>query len=203
MIVKERTNEQWLATLRGPRSDEAIAELRLVLLRGLRAALHGRTSSIDPSLEDFAQEALIRILDNLDSFRGESRFTIWAQKIAVRVAFAEMRRLRWRDVSLDEAIQTQQTSEPADAYEDPEREATCAMMMDAFHRFIDEELTERQRVALLAAINGMPLEEIARRMDTNRNALYKVLHDARKRLKKRMTAEMLTPRDMLAAFAGG
>ena len=203
VIVKERTNEQWLAALRGPRRDEAIAELRHVLLRGLRAALHGRTSSIDPSLEDFAQEALIRILDNLDSFRGESRFTIWAQKIAVRVAFAEMRRLRWRDVSLDDVIQTHQTSEPADAFEDPEREATCAMMMAAFHGFIDEELTERQRVALLAAMNGMPLEEIARRMDTNRNALYKVLHDARKRLKKRMTAEMFAPRDVLAAFAGG
>lgn len=199
--LKQRNNEQWIIALRSPDRDKAITDLRLVLLRGLRAALHGRTSGVDPSLEDFAQEALIKILDNLDSFRGESRFTVWAQKIAVRTAFAEMRRLRWRDVSLDDVIERQQSAEPADALEDPEREATCSMMMAAFRRFVDEELTERQRVALLAAMNGMPLEEIARQMDTNRNALYKTLHDARRRLKRRMEAEMLTPQEMLAAFA--
>jgi RNA polymerase sigma-70 factor (ECF subfamily) len=114
MIVKERTNEQWPAALRGSERDRALAELRFVLLRGLRAALHGRMGGIEPSVEDFTQEALIRILDNLDSFRGESRFTIWAQKIAVWVAFAEMRRLRWRDVSLDDAILRQQRAEPLD-----------------------------------------------------------------------------------------
>jgi RNA polymerase sigma-70 factor, ECF subfamily len=74
-------------------------------------------------------------------------------------------------------------------------------MMATFRRFVDEELTEKQRMALLAAMGGMPLEEVARRMDTNRNALYKVLHDARKRLKKRMMTEMLAPHDVLAAFA--
>jgi RNA polymerase sigma-70 factor (ECF subfamily) len=199
--IKERTNDQWLAALRSPKRDKAIAELRLVLLRGLRAALHGRTSGIEPSVEDFAQEALIRILEKLDSFRGESRFTIWAQKIAVRVAFAEMRRLRWRDVSLDDAIR--ERAEPVDALADPEREATRGMMMTAFRRFIDEELTERQRTALLAAMGGMPLEEVARRMGTNRNALYKLLHDARKRLKRRMVSEMLSPQDVLAMIAAG
>ncbi|MGH3147771.1 MAG: RNA polymerase sigma factor [Rubrobacter sp.] len=203
VVARERTNEQWLTALRGPKRDGALADLRLVLLRGLRAALHGRTSGIEPSIEDFAQEALIRILDNLDSFRGESRFTIWAQKIAVRVAFAEMRRLRWRDVSLDDAILHQEHAEPADLLADPEREATCRIMMAMFRRFIDEELTEKQRTALLAAMGGMPLEEVARRMGTNRNALYKVLHDARKRLKRRMVSEMLAPQDVLAAFAVG
>jgi RNA polymerase sigma-70 factor (ECF subfamily) len=91
--------------LRGPQKGAALADLRLVLLRGLRAALGGRTSGVvGLSVEDCVQEALIKILDNLDSFRGESRFTVWAQKIAVRVAFAEMRRRKWRDVSLEEAI---------------------------------------------------------------------------------------------------
>ena len=80
--VKERGNDEWLAALRGSQKDDALADLRLLLVRGLRAALHGRTSGIEPSIEDFVQEALIRILDNLDSFRGESRFTVWAQKIA-------------------------------------------------------------------------------------------------------------------------
>src|SRR3712207_433378 len=101
--VKERNNDQWLTDLRGAKKDEALGDLRILLVRGLRTALHGQTG-IEPSVEDFAQESLIKILDSLDSFRGESRFTVWAQKICVRTAFAEMRRSRWRDVSLDEAI---------------------------------------------------------------------------------------------------
>lgn len=201
--MKVRSNDQWLSELRGPGREAAIADLRLVLIRGLRAALHGRLGGADPSVEDFVQEALIKILDNLDSFRGESRFTVWSQKIAVRVAFAEMRRLRWRDVSLDDAIERHVQAEPADALDDPEREATCGILMSQMRRFIDEELTERQRTALLAAMGGMPMEVVAIRMGSSRNAVYKMLHDARKRLKRRMAEEMLSPQEVLAAFAGG
>ncbi len=202
MVVKERSNDQWLADLRGPKKGAALEDLRVVLLRGLRAALRGRTSSVGLSVEDCVQEALIKILSNLDSFRGESRFTVWAQKIAVRTAFAEMRRRRWRDVSLEEAIlrHEESASVAADPLVDPERTATQRLIMGQFRRFIDEELTERQRRALLAALGEMPLEEIAQRMGTNRNALYKLLHDARKRLKRRMVAESLSLQDVLTAF---
>ena len=203
MAVKERSNDQWLAALRGPNRDEALAELRVVLVRGLRGALGGQASRAESSVEDFAQEALIKILDNLDSFRGECRFTTWAQKICVRTAFAEMRRSRWRDVSLDEVISQPEERAAADPQLDPERAATQSMIMEELRRFIDEELTDRQRTALLAALGGMPLEAVADRMNTNRNALYKLLHDARKRLKKRMSAEMLSPQDVLGAFREG
>ncbi len=201
--MKQRSNDQWLTALRGPKKDEALEDLRTMLVRCLRATLHGQTSGFEPSVEDYVQDTLIRILDNLDSFRGESRFTIWAQKIAVRTAFAEMRRRRWRDVSLEETIigHGESNSMSADSLADPERVATQRMIMAQFRRFIDEELTDRQRRALLAGLGGMPLEEIARRMGTNRNALYKLLHDARKRLKRRMVAEMLSPQDVLSAFS--
>ena len=98
----ERTNQEWLAALRGPGRDEALADLRAFLMRGLRYALANQSNVTEADLEDFAQEALLKILAGLDSFRGESRFTTWAQKIAVRVALTELRRHRWRDVSLDE-----------------------------------------------------------------------------------------------------
>jgi RNA polymerase sigma-70 factor, ECF subfamily len=199
--VKERSNAQWLAALQGPKKDEALADLRTVLVRGLRAVLRGQTSKAEPLVEDFVQEALIKIIDNLDSFRGESRFTTWAHKICVRTAFAEMRRHKWRDVSLEEAIIGRGGSGPVDPLPDPERVATQRTIIADFRRFIDEELTDRQRRALLAALGGMPLEEVARRMDTNRNALYKLLHDARKRLKQRMTAERLSPQEVLGAFS--
>jgi RNA polymerase sigma-70 factor (ECF subfamily) len=203
VALKERSNDEWLAALRGPKRDEALAELRAVLVRGLKGALGGQTKSVEPSVEDFAQEALIKILGSLDSFRGECRFTTWAQKICVRTAFAEMRRSRWRDVSLEEAMSRPEESTPVDPQLDPERAATQTMIMAEFRRFIDEELTDRQRTALLAALGGMPLEAVADRMNTNRNALYKLLHDARKRLRQRMSAEMLSPQDVLGAFGEG
>jgi RNA polymerase sigma-70 factor (ECF subfamily) len=204
VYVKERSNDQWIADLRGPKEDEALADLRVSLVRGLRAALHGGTG-VEPSIEDFAQDALIKILANLESFRGECRFTVWAQKIAVRTVFAEMRRSRWRDVSLEEVVARQGESEgvSADPQSNPERAATQTMIMAEFRRFIDEELTDRQRTALLAALGGMPLEAVAPRMGTNRNALYKLLHDARKRLKKRLAAENLSPQELLGAFGEG
>ncbi len=203
MALKERSNDEWLAALRGPKREEALAELRALLVRGLQGALGGQAHRVEPSVEDFAQEALIKILGSLDSFRGESRFTTWAQKICVRTAFAEMRRSRWRDVSLEEAMSRPEESAAADPQLDPERAATQTMIMAEFRRFIDEELTDRQRTALLAALGGMPLEAVADRMNTNRNALYKLLHDARKRLRQRMSAEMLSPQDVLGAFGEG
>ena len=98
--MRERTNEQWLADLRGPNSNEALADLYDLLVRGLRAAFGGYGGGAEADVGDFAQEALIKISDNLDSFRGESRFTTWAQKIAMNVALTELKRRRWRDVSL-------------------------------------------------------------------------------------------------------
>jgi RNA polymerase sigma-70 factor, ECF subfamily len=94
------------------------------------------------SVEDFAQEALIKIMANLDSFRGESRFTTWAQKIAVRVAFTELRRLRWQDVSLDEALERHEhtgsrASAFADAARTPEEITARAEVVDSVRMFVD------------------------------------------------------------------
>jgi len=73
--VKERSNDQWLVALRGRKKGAALADLRVLLVRGLRAALRERARGVGLSIEDCVQEALIKILNNLDSFRGESRFT--------------------------------------------------------------------------------------------------------------------------------
>jgi len=201
----KRTNEEWLSALRGSERDEALTDLRAFLVRGLGFALSSYSSVRDSDLEDFAQDALLKILAALDTFRGESRFTTWAQKIAVRVAFTELRRRRWRDVSLDEMGGFPDADFVPEALADPspdvEQQTVQHMFMSMVGRMIKEELTEKQSRALIAVrIHGMPLEEVARRMNTNRNALYKLLHDARQRLKKRMLAEGLTPEDVLSAF---
>jgi RNA polymerase sigma-70 factor (ECF subfamily) len=204
--MAERTNDEWLADLRGPGRDRALDDLRTFLVRGLRYAMADRPSVTEADLEDFVQDALVRTLAALDSFRGESRFTTWAQKIAIRVAFAELRRRRWADVSLHDLVSRYEETDltPAvltDPAASPEQRTTQQMLLEMVQRLIAEELTERQRQALTAAvIAGMPLDELARRMGTNCNALYKLIHDARQRLKARMMEEALSVEDVLAAF---
>ena len=203
--MKDRTNQEWLDDLRGPGRDAALADLRAFLVRGLGYSLASHSDVDDVLIEDFVQDALLKILDNLDTFRGESRFTTWAQKIAVRVAFTELRRHRWRDLSLESLTESQGLDFVPDfmmaPQAPPDQQAVQRLFLESLQRLISTELTEKQRQALVAVrIQGMPLEEVARRMDTNRNALYKLLHDARQRLKSRMEAEGLSPEDVLAAF---
>ncbi len=204
----ERTNEQWLADLRGSGRDQALSDLRALLVRGLRYGMANRSDVTESDLQDFAQDALLKILAGLDSFRGESRFTTWAQKIAIHVAFTELRRRRWKDVSLQDIIETPEGDEytPAiltDPAASPEMEATQNNMLEVVRDLIDNELTEKQRTAIVAILQGgMPLDEVARKMDTNRNALYKLIHDARRRLQERLEEKVgLTAEEVLAMFA--
>jgi RNA polymerase sigma-70 factor, ECF subfamily len=204
--MRERTNEQWLADLRGPNPDKALADLYDLLVRGLRVGLGSYGGDVDANAGDFAQEALIKITANLDSFRGESRFTTWAQKIAMNVALTELKRRRWRDVSLQELFARREAAngEPADTQLSPEQLALQNTVLQELRRMVDEELTDRQQEAVVAVIlEGMPVSEVARRMDTNQNALYKLLHDARRKLKRQMEAAGLSPQEVLAAFEEG
>ena len=178
MTIK-RTNEEWLADLRdgGAAQEAALADLHAIILSGLPYALSKWLSPNNPLFtpltEEVAQETLLRVLANMDSFEGRSQFTTWVHKIAVRVALTELRRKRWM----------------------------TDLREDTTTRLIVEELTEKQRKAMIAVtIQGMPLEEVARRMDMKRNAMYKLLHDARLRLKRRLASEGFTPQDVLSVF---
>jgi RNA polymerase sigma-70 factor (ECF subfamily) len=209
--MAKRTNEEWLSDLKsdGERRESALADLRAILLKGLPYALSRWLSPSSPQFdalaEEVVQEALLRVLDHLDTFEGRSQFTTWANKIAVRLAISELRRQRWKDVSLDELLDKPDTPPPANLMEapgaSPETSSEQGEMLALVQRLINTELTERQRQALVAiGVRGMPLEEVARHMGTNRNALYKLLHDARLRLKHALAAQGLSPEDVLASF---
>ncbi len=200
-----RTDAEWCSQLSGAAPDSALADLRELLLRGLSFALASyRVTESD--LEDFVQDGLIKILQELSSYRGDARFTTWAQKVCVRLALTELRRRRWRDVSLDDLVANTEMADftpavLADSSADPSQVAPVQMMVAAVQRIIAEELTERQRTAMMAVMQGgMPLQEVAERMGANRNALYKLIHDGRQRLQKRMLREGLTPQELLAMF---
>ena len=213
--MTDRTNEEWVADLKadGAQKEAALADLRAAIATGLPYALSNYLTPDNPQFESLAEEVtqdtLLRVLDHLDSFEGRSRFTTWVQKIAVRIALTELRRRRWRDFSLDSLVDENEegVSFPSlmiDPAPNPDALTQQSDMLQRIGRLINEELTDKQRQALVAtAIEGVPLEEVARRMDMKRNALYKLLHDARLRLKKRLANEGLTTEDVWAAFDRG
>jgi RNA polymerase sigma-70 factor (ECF subfamily) len=201
----DRDNHSWQTHLdgTGPDQQAALSDLRDALLRGLRRALSNRAQSDDAFLEDVVQDSLVRILDRLPQFEGRSRFLTWAMSIAIHVAMSELRRQRWKDVSLDEVIAGGDLPPGRAINDDPgpdtrwEREA----ILDAMHDVIRNELTAKQRAALLAELRGMPQDEIARHLGSNRNAIYKLTHDARKRLKQGLETAGFGAEDIRAAFA--
>lgn len=203
--MTERTNEEWLRDLRGQGRDRALTDLGVFLMQGLKFAVGIRHDLTEADLEDFVQEAQLKILAGLDSFLGKSHFTTWAQKIAVHVAFTELRRRRWRDVSLEDVTGSSEgyfvPRVLIDRSAGPEQQAIQGQIVDILRKVITEELTEKQRRALVATqISGMPVAEVASKMNTNRNALYKLVHDARQRIKQRMMDRGLSPQDVLEAF---
>src|SRR5690349_24373040 len=206
-----RSNEAWLTDLRatGEAHEAALSDLRSIIEKGLPYALTRWLSSDDPLfpplVEEVTQETLLRVLDQLDTFEGRSLFTTWVHKIAIRIALTELRRKRWRDSSLDELTENEDLPPPpgllADPQASPETSAERADMLARVRRIIEEELTDRQRQALiLLGVQDMPMEDAARKLNTNRNALYKLLHDARLRLKRRLSMEDITANEVLTLF---
>lgn len=189
--MAERDNEGWVADLgsAGSRREAALTDLRALLLRGLRGALSSLMRDQHPDFaaycEDFVQEALVIILRRLGDFEGLSRFTTWAHKITVRVALAELRRARWKDTPLIDAEQLPSAESSTSGVE--------AEMMTAWvQKIMAEELTPLQNTAITAmTVQGMASDAVAQRMGTTRGALYKLVHDARLKLRKRLIQEGL------------
>jgi RNA polymerase sigma-70 factor, ECF subfamily len=200
-----RENDTWMRDLKasGPVQAEAITDLRGFLLRGLTKSFQAR-GDMDPAfLEDVVQQALVHILEHLEQFQGRSRFTTWAMTIAVRLAMSALRRKRWQDVSLESLSEDIELA-PALARDDtasPVQHAEQHALFETLRRLIDAALTDKQWMAMTAELGGMPVEEIARRMGSNVNAVYKLLHDARKRLKHGLETAGYTAEDVRSAFA--
>jgi RNA polymerase sigma-70 factor (ECF subfamily) len=206
-----RDNSEWISVLRqqGEARERAVAELREILVRGLRHGLRTWLEPDSPSLESLvqetAQEAVLRILAHFDKFEGRSRFTTWAHKVAIRIALTELRRKEWRNVSLDQMLESEE-SEPrerwlADPAAGPELTAEQNDLLGRLSQIMQEELTPRQMSLMQAvALRGVPLEALAQKMGVERNALYKLMHDARLKLKRRLAREGLSPADLLQTY---
>ena len=182
----------WLDALgaTGTRRDRAVEALHALLLRAARfevsrrrASLHFvRGEELDDIAMQAANDAVIAVLAKLDQFRGASRFTTWAYKFALLEAGVRLRKRAWqeREVVLDSDSWMQLGA----AGSGPEGDAEQGELMTAIYECISGELTPHQRRVLVAlAIDGVPIDVLAEKLDTNRNALYKTLHDARRKLR--------------------
>src|SRR5688572_11956025 len=143
---------------------------------------------MDALAEDAAQEACLAVLKGVDSFRGESRFLTWASAIAVGYTMTALRRRMWRDVSLDRVPDGWQ--EPAsmavggDGLENPHLSVQRQEIWRVIQEVAQTDLTDKQREVLnLVVINGVSAEEVAEHIGSSAGALYKLTHDARRKLK--------------------
>jgi RNA polymerase sigma-70 factor (ECF subfamily) len=182
--LAEVPRDEWITALHGPPAvrDPALAELHALLLRAARFELHRRAVPA-PELEDMAaqaaDDAMVALLGKLHTFRGASRFTTWAYKFALLEAGVKARRRAWRDreVPLEETARDRGPS-AQQVLEDAET-------LRAVREAMDTILTPHQRRVFVAlALNGVPIDVLAERLDTTRGALYKTLHDARRKLRE-------------------
>ena len=215
--MTERDNQAWLEAL-GSEGDaaqtEALSDLTNRLTRSIyfylsqdRSDLRGLASGeLAQMAQDLAQDATLRVMANLHNFRGESRFTTWANKIAIRLAISDLRRARYRDFSLDELTadgdMLPATSRLVTAQAPaPEKATERDDVLEKIEAALGEALTERQYQALVAvALKGIPMDVLAERMGTNRNALYKLIFDARRKLKTHLAAQGMSTEYMLSLF---
>jgi RNA polymerase sigma-70 factor, ECF subfamily len=188
-------SREWLRSLRasGAVHEEAVARLHALLLRGARFEVarrrptlpHLRGNELDEIALEAADDALMSVLARLDDFRGESRFTTWVYKFALLEAAVKLRRRAWqgREVPLEPETWSLFSS----AELEPDEQAEQSELLIALQRAIEHSLTPHQRRVLVAlALNGVPIDVLSERLNTNRNALYKTLHDARRKLRREL-----------------
>jgi RNA polymerase sigma-70 factor (ECF subfamily) len=188
----------WVAALSGGGNEreDAIERLHALLLRASRfeiarrrRAFGGtRPGELDDLATQAASDALMAIMRKLHTYRGESRFTTWAYKFALLEAAVKVRRRAWqeREIPLEE----KGWAKLVDRRASPDTDAETAELIGAVHLAIAEALTPHQRTVLVAiALNDVPIDVLAERLSTTRGALYKTLHDGRKKLRARLAAD--------------
>ena len=197
-----RTDEKWVADISdsGDVREMALADLRATLVAGLNHAF-GQSDFGSTLIEDAAQEALVRIVDRIQSFRGDSRFVTWAMAIATRAMLSHLRRTHWKNVSLDEMAAAGLIPPLATVVLNDEN-LDRSRLLEVVRTSIEKDLTERQRQTIQAELAGVPPEVIAERMGTNRNAVYKLVHDGRARLRRAILAAGWTETSVRSVLKG-
>jgi RNA polymerase sigma-70 factor (ECF subfamily) len=195
-------SREWLESLRGGGASyhDAVGRLHALLLGAARFEVarrrptlpHLRGDDLPDIAMQAADDALMSVLRRLDDFRGDSRFTTWAYKFALLEAAVKLRRRAWqgREVPLEPEGWAILATDDHSPHEDAEQAQLLRVLRQAIH----EILTPHQREVLVAlALNGVPIDVLAERLGTTRGALYKTLHDARRKLRAHLADRGIAP----------
>jgi RNA polymerase sigma-70 factor, ECF subfamily len=194
--VTDESTALWLRTLAGtgPEHDAAVARLHALLLRVSRSELHRRAARVPvtgPELDDLAHQAAddatVSVLAKLATFRGESRFTTWAYKFAVFEVSNKLGRQAWRSGTL--ALDAEQWERLPDRLgPGPADEAEAAELAAAVRRAVDALTPHQRRLFVAVVVDGVPLDAVVAALGTNRNAVYKTVFDARRKIRSHLVA---------------
>jgi RNA polymerase sigma-70 factor (ECF subfamily) len=195
VIPIDAESREWLRSLRseGADRDHAIGRLHALLLRAARFEVarrrptlpHLRGDELDDIATEAANDALVSVLDRLDDFRGASRFTTWVYKFALLEAAVKLRKRAWQGREIP--LEPETWSLFSSAGLEPDDEVEQSELLSTLRAAIQDVLTLQQREVLVAlAVNGVPIDVLAERMDKTRGALYKTLHDARRKLREHL-----------------
>ncbi len=202
----DEESRAWLQSLRaeGATRDDAIARLHELLLRAARFEVsrrraglpHLRGDDLDDLAVQAADDALVSVLRRLDDFRGASRFTTWAYKFALLEAAVKLRKRAWQGKEIP--LESETWSSISSSGLEPDVEAEQSELLKVLQHAIAEVLTPHQRRVLVAlAIDGVPIDVLAERLETTRGALYKTLHDARRKLRTHLEEWGLAPEALM------
>ena len=197
----------WPSRLRSPNVEvrnQAIEELRKLIVRGLARSLsHRYGGRVDA--EDIAQISMLKILESLDSFAGRSKFETWAMAIATRIGISELRRRYYRTVSLGALSDQDGFQFEVISQSDPEsgEKEELQLVIQVLHRLIEETLSDRQRTVIRGVLTGLAIEVIAERLSSNRNAIYKLAHDARLKIKLGFEEAGISSNEILILLSKG
>lgn len=205
-MVSVTPKDEWVQRLQSDDAavkDAALGELRDLLIRGLSRSLNNHYGTRKFNPEDVVQDALMKVLGALDSFEGRSRFTTWAMTIATRVGISELRRRHCQELSLEGIaagdslrIELADGGQP-EAGDGMDRQVILVKLQE----LIDSVLSDKQRLAIRGLLEGLPIEIIAERTGSNRNAVYKLVHDARAKLRKGFQQSGIAEDEIMSIFA--
>jgi RNA polymerase sigma-70 factor (ECF subfamily) len=188
----------WVEALSGAghRHDEAVQALHALLLRAARFEVArrggGRWGEFEDLATQAADDALMAVMRKLDTYRGDSRFTTWAYKFALLEAAVKVRSRAWH--AHEVPLEAHGWPRLADNRTSPDADAESSELLAAVCDGITEALTPHQRTVLVAlTLNDVPIDVLAERLGTTRGALYKTLHDARRKLRARLSENGLLP----------
>jgi RNA polymerase sigma-70 factor (ECF subfamily) len=188
----------------GATRDQAISQLRSILLRGLSKSLNNRYGK-PFNAEDIVQEALMKVLNSLDKYEGRSKFTTWAMTVATRIGISALRRKYHQDVSMEPFGTSDGYSMEVSITDEPTLSnlESRTKIFNVLQNLIDTELTDKQRLVTRAFLSNFATDEIAEQLQMTRNAVYKLIHDARQKLKDGFERAGLTSEQIFEELSEG